>query len=77
MKLSILERYTWPVLSETDEVTSNFDNIVENAKDTGILFKPPTPLGGHCDVTKKYTSVQLWNQASGKSLGNLYNTSTK
>lgn len=43
MKLSILERYTWSVLSETDEVTSNFDNIVENAKDTGILFKPPPP----------------------------------
>ena len=51
-------------LRDTDDVTTNFDNIVENAKDSGILFNPPlgdnqafkmAASGGVSDVNIQYS----------------------
>ena len=57
MKLStIFKRYAWSALfRETDDVTWNFDNIDENAKDSGILFSSFRLLGHrYCEFSLSF-----------------------
>ena len=57
MKLStIFKRNAWSALfRETDDVTWNFDNIDENAKDSGILFSSFRLLGHrYCEFSLSF-----------------------